>query len=413
MERLIERCCGLDVHKATVSACVRVAQRPGGAVKQEVRTFATTTAELLALRDWLSEQGVTHVALEATGVYWKPVYYVLENDFELLLVNPAHFRQVPGRKTDVADCAWLAQLLQYGLLRGSFVPPAPIRELRDLTRYRKNLTEERSRAANRLHKVLQDAGIKLSSVATDTLGVSGRSMLMALLAGTTDPGLLADLARGKLRKKLPELRQALAGRFGPHHRFMLSRLLADIDYFEEASKELSQRIEELLVPFAAAVERLITIPGVQRRTAEVLVAEIGADMSRFPSAAHLSSWAGMCPGNHESAGKRRSGKTRRGNRWLRTALVEAGRAAGRTKHTALGARYRRLRTHVGHGRAVLAVGRHVLEIAYHLLAEQTNYRELGADYFDRFRAERLKRRSLAQLQRLGYQVTLTPLPTAA
>jgi len=413
MERLIERCCGLDVHKATVSACVRVTQRPRGKVEQEVRTFPTTTAELLALRDWLIEQRVTHVAMEATGVYWKPVYYVLEHDFELLLVNPAHFKQVPGRKTDVADCAWLAQLLQYGLLRASFVPPAPIRELRDLTRYRKSLTEERSRAANRLHKVLQDAGIKLSSVATDTLGVSGRSMLMALAAGTTDPALLADLAHGKLRKKLPELRQALAGRFGPHHRFMLSRLLADIDYVEEASRELSRRIEELLVPFAATVERLITIPGVQRRTAEVVVAEIGADMSRFPSAAHLSSWAGMCPGNHESAGKRRSGKTRRGNRWLRTALVEAGAAAGRTKHTALGARYRRLRAHLGHGRAVLAVGRHVLEIAYHLMAQPTTYRELGTDYFDRYRAERLKRRSLEQLRRLGYQVALTQIPTAA
>jgi len=413
MERLIERCCGLDVHKATVSACVRVTQQPGSKVEQEVRTFATTTADLLALRDWLIEQRVTHAAMEATGVYWKPVYYVLESDFELLLVNPAHFKQVPGRKTDVADCAWLAQLLQYGLLRASFVPPAPIRELRDLTRYRKSLTEERSRAANRLHKVLQDAGIKLSSVATDTLGVSGRSMLTALAAGTTDPALLAELARGKLRKKLPELRQALAGRFGSHHRFMVSRLLADIDYLEEASTELSKRIEELLAPFAATVERLITIPGVQRRTAEVVVAEIGADMSRFPSAAHLSSWAGMCPGNHESAGKRRSGKTRRGNRWLRTALVEAGSAAGRTKHTALGARYRRLRAHVGHQRAVLAVGRNVLEIAYHLMAEATTYRELGTDYFDRYRAERLKRRSLDQLRRLGYQVTLTQIPTAA
>jgi transposase len=413
MERLIERCCGLDVHKATVSACVRVTQRPGGEVKQEVRTFATTTPELLSLREWLSEQRVTHVAMEATGVYWKPIYYMLEDGFELLLVNPAHFKQVPGRKTDVADCAWLAQLLEHGLLRSSFVPPAPIRELRDLTRYRKSLTEERTRAANRLHKVLQDAGIKLSSVATDMLGVSGRSMLTALVAGTTDPAMLADLARGQLRKKLPELRQALTGRFGPHHRFMVSRLLADIDYVEEASAELSKRIEQLLAPFAQAVERLITIPGVQRRTAEVMVAEIGADMSRFSSAAHLSSWAGMCPGNHESAGKRRSGKTRRGNRWLRTALGEAGGAAGRTKRTALGARYRRLRGHVGHGRAVLAVGRNILEIAYHLLSEQTTYRELGIDYFDRYRAERLKRRSLSQLQRLGYQVTLTPLPTAA
>jgi transposase len=413
MERLIERCCGLDVHKATVSACVRVTPARGRKVTQEIRTFATTTPELLALRDWLTEQRVTHVAMEATGVYWKPVYYLLENDFQLLLVNPAHFKQVPGRKTDVADCAWLAQLLEHGLLRGSLVPPAPIRELRDLTRYRKSLTEERTRAANRLHKVLQDAGIKLSSVATDLLGVSGRSMLAALVAGTTDPALLAELARGHLRKKLPALRQALTGRFSPHHRFLVSRLLADIDYCEEAGAELSRRIEELLAPFAAAVERLITIPGVQRRTAQVLVAEIGVDMSRFPSAAHLSSWAGMCPGNHESAGKRRSGKTRRGNRWLRTALVEAGGAAGRTKRTALGARYRRLRAHLGHGRAVFAVGRQVLEIAYHLLTEPTTYRELGTDYFDRYRAERLKRRSLAQLQRLGYQVALTPLPTPA
>jgi transposase len=394
-------------------ACVRVTQRPSGEVKQEVRTFATTTPELLALRAWRSDQRVTHVAMEATGVYWKPIYYMLEDGFELLLVNPAHFKQVPGRKTDVADCAWLAQLLEHGLLRSSFVPPAPIRELRDLTRYRKRLTEERTRAANRLHKVLQDAGIKLSSVATDMLGVSGRSMLMALVAGTTDPALLADLARGQLRKKRPELRRALTGRFGSHHRFMVSRLLADIDYVEEASADLSRRIEELLAPFAAAVERLITIPGVQRRTAEVMVAEIGADMSRFPSAAHLSSWAGMCPGNHESAGKRRSGKTRRGNRWIRTALVEAGGGAGRTKRTALGARYRRLRGHVGHGRAVLAVGRNILEIAYHLLSQQTLYRELGIDCFDRYRTERLKRRSLAQLQRLGYQVTLTHLPTAA
>jgi transposase len=261
MERLIERCCGLDVHKATVSACVRVTPARGRKVTQEIRTFATTTPELLALRDWLTEQRVTHVAMEATGVYWKPVYYLLENDFQLLLVNPAHFKQVPGRKTDVADCAWLAQLLEHGLLRGSLVPPAPIRELRDLTRYRKSLTEERTRAANRLHKVLQDAGIKLSSVTTDLLGVSGRSMLAALVAGTTDPALLAELARGHLRKKLPALRQALTGRFSPHHRFLVSRLLADIDYCEEAGAELSRRIEELLAPFAAAVERLITIPG--------------------------------------------------------------------------------------------------------------------------------------------------------
>jgi transposase len=410
MEQVIERCAGLDVHKATVAACVRV---PGSrrASQQEVRTFGTNAAELLALRDWLAENGVTHVAMEATGVYWKPVYYVLEQDFSVLLVNAAHVKQVPGRKTDVADCAWLAQLLEHGLLRASFVPPQPIRELRDLTRLRKSLIQDRTRVANRLHKVLEDSGIKLSSVAANVLGASGRAMLSALMSGTSDPDQLAQLARGKLRNKLPALRQALAGRFRDHHAFLVGQLLAHVDYLDEAVVDLSRRIEELLAPLMAALERLVTIPGVGRRTAEVLIAETGADMSRFPSPQHLSSWAGICPGNDESAGKRRRGKTRRGNPWLRAALIEAGQAAARSKTTALAARYRRVMSHRGHKKAVVALARSILEISYHLMNRATTYRELGADYSDDRRAERLKRRSLAQLERLGYHVTLSPAPT--
>jgi transposase len=409
MEQVIERCAGLDVHKATVAACVRVA-RAGRTRQQEVRTFGTNTADLLALRDWLSTHGVTHIAMEATGVYWKPIYYVLEDEFTLLLVNAAHVKQVPGRKTDVADCAWLAQLLEHGLLRSSFVPPRPIRDLRDLTRLRKCLIQERTRGANRLHKVLQDSGIKLSSVATDILGMSCRAMLSALMGGTTDPDQLAELARGRLRSKLPALRQALVGRFRAHHAFLVGRLLAHIDYLEESIVDISGRIAESLSPFATMVERLVSIPGVGRRTAEVLIAETGADMSRFPTAAHLSSWAGMCPGNDESAGKRRSGKTRRGNPWLRDALVEAGNAASHTKTTALAARYRRLMHRRGHRKAVIAVGRSILEISYYLFSRATTYQELGSNYFDAQHSERLKRHSLALLQRLGYRVTLVPAP---
>src|SRR5438445_6031812 len=287
MEQVFERVCGLDVHKATIAACVRV---PGvkGKRLQSVQTFGTTTADLLALRDWLDAHGVTHVAMESTGVYWKPVYYLLEDHVTCLLVNAAHVKQVPGRKTDVQDCAWLAQLLEHGLLRGSFVPPAPIRELRDLTRYRKVLIQDRTREANRLHKLLEDAGIKLASVATDILGVSGRAMLQALVSGTTDPDLLADLARGTLRKKLPALRHALAGRFRAHPAFLVSQHVAHLDYLDEAVGALSARIEEALAPFAAELARLDTIPGVAQRTAEVLVAEIGVDMRQFPTAQHLA-----------------------------------------------------------------------------------------------------------------------------
>ena len=407
MEQLIERGCGLDVHKATVAACVRV-PGPKGGREQHVRVFGTTTAELLALRDWLEAHGVTHVAMESTGVYWKPVYYVLEERFQCLLVNAAHIKQVPGRKTDVQDCVWIAQLLEHGLLRGSFVPPVPIRELRDLTRYRKSLIQERTREANRLHKVLQDAGVKLASVATDVLGVSGRAMLEALVHGTTDPEVLAELARGKLRAKLPALRQALAGRFRAHHAFLVSQLLAHLDYLDEAIQTLSGRIEEAIAPFAEELGHLDTIHGVNQRTAEVMIAEMGVDMRVFPSDGHLSSWAGLCPGNNESAGKHKSGKTRKGNRWLRAALIEAALGAIRTKDSALAARYRRLMRHRGHKKAVVAVAHAILRTAYHLLARQTTYQDLGTDCFDQRYRARITRRAVQLLQRQGYRVILEP-----
>jgi transposase len=412
MDVILERCAGLDVHQATVMACIR---QPGPTREraQVLHTFATTTPALLTLRDWLLAQGVTHVAMESTGVYWKPVYYALEDAFEVLLVNATHLSKVPGRKTDVQDCVWIAQLLECGLLRGSFVPPPPIRELRDLTRYRKTLIQDRTREVNRLHTVLEDAGLKLASVATDVLGASGRAMLTALVAGTTDPALLAELARGRLRAKLPALRQALTGRVRPHHAFLLSQLLAHLDYLDETLATLSQAIEEHLAPFAEAAARLQTIPGVKQRTLEAIVAEIGVDMRPFPTAGHLASWAGLCPGNNASAGKRRRGRSRKGDRWLKAALVEASLAAIRVKGSRLGALYRRICRHAGHNVAIVAVAHAILEIAWHLLAQATTYRELGADYLDRRNKDQTARRHIRFLETLGYRVTLEPVPVAA
>jgi transposase len=407
MERLIDRVGGLDVHRDTVAVCVRV---PGasGQRQQEVRTFGTTAVELLTLRDWLQAHGVTHVAMESTGVYWKPVFYVLEEAFTCLLVNAAHIKQVPGRKTDVLDCIWIAQLLEHGLLRGSFVPPAPIRELRDLTRHRKVLIQERSRAANRLHKLLQDAGIKLASVASDILGVSGRAMLEALVAGTTDPQVLADLARGKLRQKLPALRQALEGRFRPHHAFLVSQLLAHVDYLDEAIATISAELDTRLLPFATPLAHLDTVGGIAKRTAEVIIAELGVDMSYFPSDRHVASWTGSCPGNHESAGKHKSGKIRKGNRWLRMALIEAATAAIRSKDSALAARYRRVMRHRGHQKAVVAVAHAILRAVYHVLADGSPYRDPGPDYYDRRHRQRVTRRAIDLLERQGFRVVLEP-----
>ncbi len=405
METIVKRAAALDVHKAQVTACVRVPGR-GRERAQEVAEFQTTVRGLLTLRDWLKAHRVTQVAMEATGVYWKPVWAILEDEFDCLLVNARHVKQVPGRKTDVADAAWLCQLLEAGLLQRSFVPPKPIRALRNLTRYRKAQIGERQREANRLHKILEDAGIKLDCVASDILGASGRAMLDALVQGTTDPDVLAELAKGKLRAKIPALREALVGRFDRQHALIVSAILAHLDFLDEQIQLLSDEITEQLVPFAAAVELLCTIPGVQRRTAEVIVAEIGVDMSRFPTDRHLASWAGQCPGNDRSAGKRRSGKTRHGSKWLDSALTEAAMAATRTNDVYLAAQYQRLRPRRGHGRALGAVKHSIITGCWHMLTTGELYRETGGDYFTRRDPERATRRLVSQLERLGHRVTL-------
>jgi transposase len=412
MEQVITHGAGLDVHQASVVATVRV-PAPDGSRYVETRTFATMTADLLALRDWLQAHGVTHVALESTGVYWRPIYYVLEDGFTLLLINMLQLHHVPGRKTDVHDSEWLAQLLECGLLHSSLVPPAPIRELRDLTRYRKQQIAERTQEINRLHRMLQDAGVKLATVASDVMGVSGRAMLQALIAGTTDPAVLADLARGRLRQKLPLLRRALDGRFRRHHALLVGHMLSKIEYLEEVIATLSAEIDERLAPFAATLARLDTIPGVDRRSATTILVESGGDMTRFPTAGHLCSWGTVCPGQNESGGKRRSGRTRQGNRYLKTALIEAALGATRAKATALQARYFRVRRHRGHQKAVVAVAHQILAIAYFIMRDGVTYTELGADYFDRRDRERTKLRCLRQLETLGYNVTLVDPSVAA
>ena len=405
METIVKRAAGLDVHKTQVTACVRVPGR-GRERAQEVAEFPTTVRGLLSLRDWLKAHRVTQVAMEATGVYWKPVWAILEDEFDCLLVNARHVKQVPGRKTDASDAAWLCQLLEAGLLRRSFVPPKPIRALRNVTRYRKAQIGERQREANRLHKILEDTGIKLDCVASDILGASGRAMLDALVQGTTDPQVLAELAKGKLRAKIPALKEALVGRFDRQHALIVSAILAHLDFLDEQIQLLSDEIEEQLSPFAGAVELLCTIPGVQRRTAESVIAEIGTDMSRFPSGRHLASWGGQCPGNDRSAGKRRSGRTRHGSKWLDTALTEAALAATRTNDVYLAAQYQRLRPRRGHGRALGAVKHSILCACWHMLSTGELYREAGGDYFTRRDPERATRRLVAQLERLGHHVTL-------
>jgi transposase len=411
MDILFRCCAGLDVHKKTVVACVRRLDE-AGRVHQEVRTFGAMTADLLALSDWLAEHGVTQVAMESTGVYWKPVFNILEGRFPVLLVNAQHVKQVPGRKTDVRDCQWIAQLLQHGLLRPSFVPPAPIRELRDLTRQRAQLVAEKATSANRVQKVLEDCNIKLASVATDALGVSGRAMLEAMIAGEEDAQKLADQARGRLRKKIPELRAALRGQVTAHHRFQLRLLLDHLTHLEALIGRLGTRIDEVMGPFVEAAERLATIPGVDRRTAETVIAEVGADMGQFPSADHLASWAGMSPGNNESAGKRKSGRTTKGSRWLRQMLTQAAWAASHTKGTYLSSHYRRLAARRGKKRALVALGHTLLVIIYHVLKEGTSYRELGGDFLERLEPDRLTRQLVRRLEKLGHQVTLQPKDAA-
>jgi len=405
MRVVYTHCAGLDVHKRTVVACC-LTPDPQGGWRHETRTFPTMTVDLLALADWLRERDVTHIALESTGEYWRPVFNILEAEFEMLLVNAAHVKNVPGRKTDVRDAQWLAELLQHGLLRASFIPPVPVRELRDLVRHRSNFVRERATLTNRVQKVLEAANIKLASVATDVCGVSGRRMLEAIIAGDADPAAMAELARGRLRTKRDELAKALEGRVRPHHRFVLSELLCQIDSFDETITRFDEQIGEACRPFACAVERLDTIPGVGRETAEMIVSEIGVDMTRFPSANHLAAWAGVAPGKHESGGKRLSGRTRKGNQALRKGLVCAAHAAAHTKNTFLAAQYQRLARRRGRKRAVVAVAHSILVIAYHLLAREEEYRELGGDYFDRQRPEATVKRLTHRLEKLGYQVTL-------
>lgn len=405
---------GLDVHKQTVVACVRRVGE-GGRVWSEVRTFDTATRHLEALRVWLQAEGVTHVAMESTGVFWRPVYNCLEEHFaQILLVNARDIKQVPGRKTDVKDSEWIAQLLQFGLLRGSFVPPRRQRERRDLTRHRTTLVEEHTRVVNRLHKVLQGANIKLSSVVSDILGVSGRQMIEALGRGEDDPAVLAELARRRLRGKIPQLRAALEGHVRDHHRFLLRMLLEQLDFLAHAIEHLDQRITEVADPPArAAVALLTTIDGVGQRVAETIAAELGTTMAPFPSHKHCASWAGICPGNNESAGKRKSGKTSKGNRWLRRALAEAAWAAARTRGTYLSAQFRRIARRRGKRRAIVAVSHSLLVASYHMLAKGLPYNDLGADHFDRLQPERLTRYHVSKLRSLGYKVTLAPLEDAA
>lgn len=401
MQVVHERCCGLDIHKRTVTACIIT---PEG---RETRTFGTVTSELLRLSDWIESRGCTHVAMESTGVFWKPVYNLLEEQgLELLVVNAKHIKAVPGRKTDVKDAEWIADLLRHGLVRGSYIPDRPQRELRELVRYRKSLIRERASEVNRIQKTLEGANIKLSSVATNVLGVTGRAILEEIIGGNVSAEVLASLAKGRLRSKKAELEEALKGLVGPHIRFMLVVQLSHIDALDEAIERLSAEIEARMRPFREALLRLETIPGVGRRTAELVLAEVGTDMDRFPSASHLASWAGLCPGNNESAGKRMSGRTRKGNPWLREGLVEAARAAARTKNTYLSAQYHRIAARRGSKRAAVAVAHTILTIVYHMLQRGTAYHELGQNYFDERDKTNLVIRTVKRLEKLGYRVTL-------
>lgn len=425
MDVLIERCAGIDIGKDEVVACVRTPKASGRGRQKQTRTFSAFTASLEAMADWFTAEGVTEIAMEATGSYWKPVWYVLEDRaFGLKLVNAHHVKILPGRKSDVLDAEWLAELLEHGLLRGSFVPPLAIRELRDLTRYRKRLIQAHTSECQRIQKTLEDAGIKLDSVASDVLGVSGQAMLTALIAGERDPEVLAGLAKGRLRRKIPELRQALHGRFTDHHALLLGLCLEHTAHLEAAIARLDERVDAVFatqvsqpdseddqggedgVPFARARDQLDTIPGVGKRAAECIIAEIGADMTRFPTAAHLASWAGLAPGNNITGGKRGSGKTTKGDVWLTDILTQCAWSAARTRDTYLSAQFWRLARRIGKKKAAVAVAHSILVISWHLLTNDRDYTDLGGDYFTRRNPDRQRDRLIKQLHGLGYTVTL-------
>ncbi|HEY4857636.1 MAG TPA: IS110 family transposase [Xanthobacteraceae bacterium] len=408
MEVMHQHCAGLDVHKKTVVACVRLASE--GKVVTEVKTFATTTQGLLTLSDWLSENGCTHVAMEATGVYWKPVWHVLsDGEVELVLANAAHVKNVPGRKTDVSDAAWLAELLAHGLIRASFVPDGQTQELRALLRTRKQLVRERTRHVQRIHKTLEDANIKLDAELSDVLGKSGRAILNALVAGETDPVRLAALAYPNVKSPQAQLREALRGRLTSHHRFLLQLHLGQIDSLDAAIGTIDREVEDSLAPFRAAVDLVRTIPGVSTLGAEVIVSEIGLDMSRFPTVGHLLSWAGLCPRNDESAGKRRSSRLRKGAQWLKTTLVQCSWAAKNKKGSYLQAQYLRLKSRRGPQKAICAVAASILTAAYHMLKDGTVYQDLGPDHFNRRSKITQTQRLVRRLEHMGFTVDIKPI----
>jgi transposase len=407
MDVLVERCCGLDVHKKLVVACVIITP-PNGEPERTGHSFGTMTEDLLKLADWREACGVSHVAMESTGVYWQPIWNLREDRFALVLVNAQHVHQVPGRKTDVRDCEWLAELLRHGLLRGSFVPPRPQRELRELVRYRTALVRQRAQVPNRVQKTLEGANIKLASVATNVIGVSGRAMLAGLVNGETDAAVLAQHARGRMQRKRAELESALTGSMGPHQQFLLQEQVAVLDSLDASIRRIDQEIARRLQPHANLIERLDAIPGIGHRIIQIVLAEIGPDLSRFPSAAHLASWVGLCPGHHESAGQQRTGRTRKGNPWLRTALVEAAQAAARVKHSYLAAQFRRLAARRGVKRALVAVAHSLLVIIYALLTRDSTYADLGATYCDQRDRQHTSQRLVARLEHLGYRVNLQP-----
>jgi transposase len=405
MEVLHSRCAGLDVHKDLVVACRRV--QDGQRAEHAVATFGTTTKDLLALADWLGEGHVTHVAMEATGVYWKPVWHVLEGSFALVLANPMHIKNVPGRKTDVNDATWIADLLAHGLIASSFVPPTEIQDMRTLMRTRKQLVRERAQHVQRIQKTLEDANVKFASVVSDITGTSGRAILRAIIQGETDPGTLLDLTTGRLHASKEALTDALRGRIRSSHRFLIKLHLGQVETIEKAMGEIDTEVASVLDPFRAKVSRLMTMPGVSDVTAEVVVSEIGTDMTRFPTAGHLISWAGLCPRNDESAGKRRSTRVRQGAPWLKTTLVQAAWAAARSKSGYLHAQFLRIKSRRGPKKAIIAVAASMLTAAYYMLRDDVDYRELGNDYFDRADKAKAATRLVRRLHDLGYEVQIT------